>query len=132
MKTVSTVTEYLNQFPEKQRGYLESIRKAIKDVAPNAEEAINYGMPGYKLNGVLVYFGGFKHHCSFFPAGNSVIKKFSNELKPYKTSKGTIQFPLDSPIPITLIKKMVKERIRENELKQKAKSDNKVAAKQSK
>jgi uncharacterized protein YdhG (YjbR/CyaY superfamily) len=122
MKAVKTVEEYLSLFPEPQRKELEKIRKAIKDTAPKAEEAISYGMPGYKLNGVLVYFGGFKTHCSFFPAGNSVIKKFSEELKEYKTSKGTIQFPLNQSIPVLLIKKMVKERIRENEIKQKEKS----------
>jgi uncharacterized protein YdhG (YjbR/CyaY superfamily) len=122
MKAVKNVEEYLSLFPEKQRKELVKIRKAIKDTAPKAEEAISYGMPGYKLNGVLVYFGGFKTHCSFFPAGNSVIKKFSEELKDYKTSKGTIQFPLNQSIPVLLIKKMVKERIIENEIKQKEKS----------
>jgi uncharacterized protein YdhG (YjbR/CyaY superfamily) len=122
MKTVKTVEEYLSLFPEHQQKELENIRKAIKDAAPKAEELISYGMPGYKLNGVLVYFGGFKNHCSFFPGGNSVIQKFSNELKPYKTSKGTIQFPMDKPIPVSLIKKMVKEKARENEMKQKEKA----------
>jgi uncharacterized protein YdhG (YjbR/CyaY superfamily) len=122
MKAVKTVEEYLSLFPEHQQKELEKIRKAIRDNAPKAEELISYGMPGYKLNGVLVYFGGFKNHCSFFPGGNSVIQKFSNELKPYKTSKGTIQFPFNEPIPVSLIKKMVKERVRENELKQKEKT----------
>ena len=129
MKAVKTVEEYLNLFPEPQRKELEKIRKAIKDAAPKAEEAISYGMPGYKLNGVLVYFGGFKTHCSFFPAGNSAIKKFSNELKAYKTSKGTIQFPLNEPIPVSLIKKMVKERVRENEIKEKEKASKKTTTK---
>jgi uncharacterized protein YdhG (YjbR/CyaY superfamily) len=129
MKKVNTVEEYLDLFPEPQRNVLEKIRNAIKEVAPKAEESISYGMPGYKLNGVLVYFGGFKNHCSFFPAGNSVIKKFSEELKSYKTSKGTIQFPMNEPLPFSLIKKMVKERIRENEIKQKAKTNKKTAAK---
>jgi uncharacterized protein YdhG (YjbR/CyaY superfamily) len=129
MKTVKTVEEYLNLFPESQRNELERVRKAIKNAAPNAEESISYGMPGYKLNGVLVYFGGFKNHCSFFPAGNSVIKKFGDELKDYKTSKGTIRFPLDKPIPLLLIKKMVKERVKENEMKQKVKSTKKTASK---
>jgi uncharacterized protein YdhG (YjbR/CyaY superfamily) len=129
MKTVNTVEEYLNQFSEKQRAALEKIRKVIKDAAPKAEESISYGMPAYKLNGVLVYFGGFKTHCSFFPAGNSVIKKFSSELKEYKTSKGTIQFPLDQPVPVALIKKMVQERIKENEQKVTAKGKQKTASK---
>lgn len=129
MKAVKTVEEYLSLFPEHQQKELEKIRKSIKDAAPKAEELISYGMPGYKLNGVLVYFGGFKNHCSFFPAGNSAIQKFSNELKGYKTSKGTIQFPLNEPIPISLIKKIVRERVRENEIKQKEKPTKKIAAK---
>jgi uncharacterized protein YdhG (YjbR/CyaY superfamily) len=128
MKAVKTVEEYLSLFPEHQQKELEKIRKAIKDAAPKAEELISYGMPGYKLNGVLVYFGGFKNHYSFFPAGNSVIKKFGSELKAYKTSKGTIQFPLNEPIPISLIKEMVKERARENEIRQKEKASKKNAA----
>lgn len=128
MKAVNTVEEYLSLFPETQRNVLEKIQKAIRQAAPKAEEIISYGMPAYKLNGVLVYFGGFKNHCSFFPAGNSAIKKFSNELKAYKTSKGTIQFPMSEPVPVSLIKKIVKERVKENELKQKAKSDKKITA----
>lgn len=129
MKAVNTVAEYLDFYSGAQRTALEKIRKAIQDAAPKAEESISYGMPAYKLNGVLVYFGGFKTHCSFFPAGNSVIKKFSEELKSYKTSKGTIQLPIDEPIPVSLIKKMVKERIKENETRQKAKEHKKRAVK---
>lgn len=132
MKAVATVEEYLKQFPPEQRAELEKIRKAIKDAAPKAEESISYGMPGYKLNGVLVYFGGFKNHCSFFPAGNSAIQQFSEELKAYKTSKGTIQLPLDKPIPVALIKKIVKARVKENELRMQAKTDQKKTAKASK
>ena len=122
MKAVKTVEEYLTLFPVHQQKELEKIRKAIKVAAPKAEETISYGMPGYKLNGVLVYFGGFQNHYSFFPAGNSVIQKFKDDLKGYKTSKGTIQFPLNEPIPIALIKKMVKERAKENEMKQREKA----------
>lgn len=122
MKAVNTVEEYLTLFPEAQQNALEKIRKAVKDAAPKAEEMISYGMPGYKLNGPLVYFGGFKTHCSFFPGGYSAINKFSDELKKYKTSKGTIQLPLNEPIPVTLIKKIVKERVKENEEKQKQKA----------
>jgi uncharacterized protein YdhG (YjbR/CyaY superfamily) len=123
MKTVTTIEEYVNLFPAEQRAALEKIRKTIKEAAPKAEEYVGYGMAGYKLNGVLVYFGGFKNHCSFFPAGYSVIKKFSSELKQYKTSKGTIQFPLDQPVPTALIRKMVQERVKENELKAKVKTE---------
>jgi uncharacterized protein YdhG (YjbR/CyaY superfamily) len=129
MKAAKTVEEYLTLFPETQRDILENIRKTIKDTAPKAEEAISYGMPGYKLNGPLVYFGGFKDHCSFFPGSYAVIKQFGKELKEYKTSKGTIQLPLDKPVPSALIKKMVQARIKENEVKQKAKSVKKTATK---
>lgn len=129
MKAAKTVEEYLNLFPEMQRNILEKIRKTIRDTAPKAEETISYGMPGYKLNGALVYFGGFKDHCSFFPGSYGVIKQFGKDLKEYKTSKGTIQFPLDKQIPSALIKKMVQARIKENEIKQKTRSDKKKTAK---
>jgi uncharacterized protein YdhG (YjbR/CyaY superfamily) len=129
MKAAKTVEEYLNLFPETQRSILEKIRKTIRDSAPTAEEAISYGMPGYKLNGALVYFGGFKDHCSFFPGSYAVLKQFENDLKEYKTSKGTIQLSLDKPVPSALIKKMVKARIKENEIKQKLRSDKKSVAK---
>jgi len=121
MKTVTTVEEYLSLFSKEQRDALEKLRQVIKAAAPKAEEVISYGMPGYKQNGVLVYFGGFKNHCSFFPASYTVIKQFAEQLKDYKTSKGTIQFPLDKAIPSTLVKKMVVARIKENELKKKEK-----------
>ena len=125
MKAVSTVEEYLNLFPKEQRNALEKLRHVIKETAPKAEEVISYGMPGYKQNGVLVYFGGFKNHCSFFPASYAVIKQFAEELKDYKTSKGTIQLPLNKAIPSTLIKKMVLARIKENEFKKKEKAQKK-------
>lgn len=128
MKAVNTVEEYLKLFPAEQRAELEKFRKVIKEAAPKAEESISYGMPGYKLNGPLVYFGGFKNHCSFFPAGNSAIQQFSEDLKKYKTSKGTIQFPFGESIPVSLIKKIVKARVKENELKMKEKATKKPAA----
>jgi len=129
MKSATSVEEYLNLFPDAQRNALQKIRKAIKETAPKAEEVISYGMPGYKLNGVLVYFGGFKNHCSFFPASYAVIKQFAEELKGYKTSKGTIQLPPEKPVPSALIRKMVQARIKENDLKQKSKTNKKSNAK---
>ena len=126
MKVVTTVEEYLSLFSKEQRDALEKIRKVIKAAAPKAEEVISYGMPGYKQNGTLVYFGGFKNHCSFFPASYAVIKQFAEELKNYKTSKGTVQFPLDKAIPSTVIKKMVLARIKENELRKKEKAQKKI------
>ena len=126
MKAVTTVDEYLSLFSKEQRDALEKIRKIIKAVAPKAEEVISYGMPGYKQNGMLVYFGGFKDHCSFFPASYAVIKQFADDLKNYKTSKGTVQFPLNKAIPSTVIKKMVLARIKENELRKKEKAQKKI------
>jgi len=126
MKVVTTVEEYLSLFSKEQRDALGKIRKVIKAAAPKAEEVISYGMPGYKQNGTLVYFGGFKNHCSFFPASYAVIKQFAEDLKNYKTSKGTVQFPLDKGIPSTVIKKMVLARIKENELRKKEKAQKKI------
>ena len=128
MKAATSVEEYLKRFYAEQRAALEKIRKAIKEAAPEAEESISYGMPAYKLNGPLVYFGGFKHHCSFFPAG-SQLTDLSDEIKEYKTSKGTLQFPLHRPIPVRLIKKIVKARVRENEIKLKTKAEKKKPVK---
>jgi len=125
MQTVNTVEEYLNLFPKEQRNALEKLRQAIKSAAPKAEETISYGMPAYKQNGVLVYFGGFKNHCSFFPGSYAVIKQFAEELQDYKTSKGTIQLPLDQAVPSTLIKRMVQARIKENESRKKEKTQKK-------
>lgn len=122
MISAKKIEAYIKGFPEPHRSRLHQIREAIKSAAPKAEESISYGMPGYKLNGVLVYFGGFTNHCSFFPAGNSAIQQFKEELKAYKTSKGTVQLPMDKPIPVSLIKKIVKARIKENESKLKAKA----------
>ena len=129
MKSVNTVDEYLKLFPDPQQSALEKIRRTIREAAPMAEEMVSYGMPAYKLNGVLAYFGGFKRHCSFFPGGNALIEKFRDELKPYKTSKGTIQFPLSEPIPVGLIKRMVKEKVKQNLAKAKGRTSVKAASK---
>jgi len=112
------VDEYLAALPEEARVTLEKIRKAIKAAAPKAAEVISYQMPMYKLNGMLVGFAAFKDHCSFFP-GAKPIATHKDELKAYKTSKGTIQFPIGKPLPAALVKKLVKTRIAENEAKKK-------------
>ncbi|MGZ3847426.1 MAG: iron chaperone [Flavisolibacter sp.] len=128
MKAVKTVDEYLMLFPDPQRRALETIRHLIKEAAPMADETISYGMPAYKHNGILAYFGGFKTHCSFFPGGSALIEEFSEELKSYRTSKGTIQFPLDKPIPEALIKRMVKEKVKQNLAKTKGRTSAKATA----
>lgn len=92
---------------------LEQVRSAIRKAAPQAEETIAYGMPAYRLNGPLVYFAAFKHHLGFYatPTGHEA---FAKELANYKQGKGSVQFPLDEPIPIDLITKIVKFRVKEN------------------
>jgi uncharacterized protein YdhG (YjbR/CyaY superfamily) len=109
-----TVDDYLAALPEEARVTLEKIRKTIKAVAPKATEGISYQMPMYKQHGMLVGFAAFKDHCSFFP-GAEPIAAHKDELKAYKTSKGTIRFPIGKPLPAALVKKLVKTRIAENE-----------------
>jgi uncharacterized protein YdhG (YjbR/CyaY superfamily) len=108
-----TIDEYISGFPEDIRGQLEEIRAVIRKAAPQAEEAISYSMPAFKLNGVLVYFAAFKDHIGFFPTASGV-SHFQKELKAYDISKGTIRLPLDAPLPLGLIKKIVEFRVLEN------------------
>ena len=112
--TPQTVDDYLAALPEEARATLEKIRKTIKATAPKATEVISYQMPMYKYHGMLVGFAAFKDHCSFFPGANPVAT-FKDELKAYKTSKGTIRFPIGKPLPAALVRKLVKARIAENE-----------------
>ncbi len=112
--TPQSVDDYLAALPEEARATLEKIRKTIKAVAPKATEVISYQMPMYKHHGMLVGFAAFKDHCSFFP-GAKPIATHQDELKAYKTSKGTIRFPIGKPLPAALVKKLVKTRIAENE-----------------
>jgi uncharacterized protein YdhG (YjbR/CyaY superfamily) len=109
-----TVDDYLAALPEQARATLEKLRKAVKAAAPQATEVISYQMPMYKHHGMLVGFAAFKDHCSFFP-GSSPVAAHKDELKAYKTSKGTIRFPIDKPLPAALVKKLVRTRIAENE-----------------
>lgn len=110
--------EYLASVPEPARSTLKKIRAAILSVVPDeATEAISYGMPSFKYKGALVWFAAFSDHCSFFPGSGSTIAKFQDELKKFQTSKGTIRFPVDKPPPAALVKKLVKARIAQNELK---------------
>ena len=112
-KNNKSVEEYLAGVTEPARSTLEQVRAAIRSVVPaEATEAISYGIPTIKYNGPLVWFAAFSNHCSLFPTA-SVIDAFKEELKPYKISKGTIQFPVDKPLPDALVKKMVKMRLAE-------------------
>jgi uncharacterized protein YdhG (YjbR/CyaY superfamily) len=111
------VGEYLAGVPEPARSALNKIRAAIRSaVPPEATEIISYGIPAFKHKGVLVWFAAFANHCSLFPSA-SVIAAFKNELKGFTTSKGTIQFPTDKPLPAALIRKMVKARVAQIEKK---------------
>ena len=112
-KKPASVEEYIDGFPEDTRRVLKQVREAIKKAAPKAEEGIGYAMPAYTLNGTLVYFAGYKSHIGFYatPSGHEAFEK---ELATYKTGKGSVQFPLNEPMPLALITKMVKYRIKEN------------------
>ena len=112
------VETYLARCPEPQRTTLEKMRAMIGSVVPKeATEKISYGMPSFQYKGGLVAYAAFKEHCSFFPMSGRLVEEFAEELKGYKTSKGTIQFPADKPLPATLVKKMVKARVAQNEAK---------------
>jgi len=109
-----TVDEYLAAVPQDARLALEKLRKTIKAAAPKATELISYQIPMYKHHGMLVGFAAFKNHCSFF-VGTKNIVRYRDELKSYYTSKGTIRFPADKPLPAALVKKLVKAHVAENE-----------------
>ena len=112
-KPVITIDEYIATFPEAIQEILQEIRQAIRESAPQAQEAISYRIPTFKLNGNLVHFAAFKDHIGFFPT-SSGVEAFQKELSGYDTSKGTIRFPLDKPIPFDLIRKIVQFRVKEN------------------
>lgn len=109
----TTIDEYIALFPKEIQQKLESIRETIRKAAPKAVEIISYRMPAFKLNGVLVYFAAFKNHIGFFPT-SSGIKAFENQFTGYKYSKGAVQFPIDKKLPLGLISKIVKYRVKEN------------------
>src|SRR3984957_10286901 len=112
------VEAYLARVPEPGRAILESIRATIRAAAPKeATEALSYGIPSFQYHGALVSYAAFKEHCSLFPMGSSAIEGFAEELKGFRTSKGTIQFPVDKPLPEALVKKIVKARVAQNAAK---------------
>jgi len=113
-----SVDEYLAGVPEPGRSTLEKVRAGVRSAAPReATEAISYGIPTLKYKGSLVAFAAFKKHRSFFPMSMAVIHTLKHELKQYHTSKGTLQFPLDKPLPANLVKNMVKARVAEKKAK---------------
>jgi uncharacterized protein YdhG (YjbR/CyaY superfamily) len=112
-KPPDTIDAYIAQFTGEIRDILEELRQTIKEEAPQAEEVISYRMPAFRLHGNLVYFAAFRDHIGFFPT-SSAIDAFRTEISGYKTSKGTIRFPLDKPIPFDLVRKIVRFRVEEN------------------
>ena len=119
-----TVDEYIATFPAKTKSILKELRKTIKQSAPQAEEVISYNMPAMKLHGALVYYAAYKNHIGFYPV-SSGIRAFQKELAVYKGAKGSVQFPIDGPMPLTLISKIVKFRVSENLEKEKLKAKKK-------
>ena len=113
MNKPATTDAYIAQFPEDTQRVLQEIRTVIRKAAPEAEEVISYGMPAYKLNGMLVFFGAHDKHIGFYPTPSG-IEKFKNELSVFKGAKGSVQFPLDEPLSVELITKIVKFRVKEN------------------
>jgi uncharacterized protein YdhG (YjbR/CyaY superfamily) len=111
-----SIDDYISSFPEPVQKKLTEIRKAIKEEVPEAVEKISYSMPAFALNGTLVYFAAHSKHIGFYPTASG-IKAFANEISRYKSSKGAIQFPLDEPLPIGLIKKIARFRVEENRKK---------------
>ena len=111
------IDEYISLFPENVRGILQRMRQVIREAAPEAQETISYGIPTFKLKGNLVHFGGYKKHVSFYPSPSG-IEAFSEELAAYETSRGTVKFPVDKPVPYELVKRMVEFRVKEVPCKQ--------------
>lgn len=115
-----TVDEYFSAFPTGTKSVLRKMRATIKEVVPQAEEVISYNMPAFKQNGILVWYAAYKQHIGFYPTPGP-IKTFAGELRQYKTSKGAIQFPIDKPLPTSLVKKIVSFRVKQNLEKARAK-----------
>jgi len=115
------IDEYISLFPKETQALLRQMRATIKEVAPDAEEVIKYQMPTFVLKGNLVHFAAYKNHLGFYPVPTG-IEKFKKELSAYKTSKGAVQFPLDKPLPLALIRRIVKFRVAENLKKAEEKS----------
>jgi len=112
-KAAKSVDDYIGDFPKKVQRILNNLRSAIKNAAPQAKETISYRIPTFTLRGYLVHFAAYEHHIGFYPS-SSPMKVFKRELSSYQVSRGTIQFPLDRPLPLTLISRIVKFRVKEN------------------
>lgn len=112
-KQFKTIDEYISMFPEDVRTILKNLRQTIRDAAPDAQETINYQVPTFTLNGNLVHFAAFKNHIGFYPTPTG-MEAFKDELSAYKGAKGSVQFPIDQPLPLSLIRRIVEYRVKEN------------------
>jgi uncharacterized protein YdhG (YjbR/CyaY superfamily) len=120
MEKYNSVSEYMAAVPAKSKSLIKELRSIIKKEVPDGEEVISYAMPAFRWNGMLVWYAANKEHLGLYPTPSAIIK-FSKELKPYKTSKGAIQLPLDQPLPVGLIRNIIRFRMEENLIKAKAK-----------
>ena len=109
----TTITEYINAAPKEARQKLREMRACIRAAAPGARESLKWGMPAFSYRRILVTFAAFKHHIGFYPTP-SAVKAFANELSKFATAKGSIQFPLENPLPLPLIRKITAFRVRES------------------
>lgn len=114
MKKPGTTEAYILQFPKETQLLLQQVRELIKKAAPGAEETISYGMPAFRLQGMLVYYAAWKSHIGLYPASSATFKSFEKELASYTTSKGAIQFPYEKKIPVRLLTAIIKFRVKEN------------------
>jgi len=116
MRETRTIDDYLSKVPEEMRSALSELRRTIAAAAPEATEAISYRMPAFRYRGrILVYFAAFKNHCSFLPGSGTILDAYEAELARFRTSKGTLRFTPDGPIPRRLVQKIVRARLREIE-----------------
>jgi uncharacterized protein YdhG (YjbR/CyaY superfamily) len=113
MKKPKDVNEYIASYPAEVQSFLQEVRETIRKAAPDATEVISYGMPAFKWNGMLVWYGAHTKHIGFYPKG-AAIEAFKKEISQYKSAKGSVQFPYDQPMPLKLISKMVKFGLEEN------------------
>ena len=114
-KKPKTIDQYLANMRPDHRKTLQKLRQTIQTAAPKAEECISYGIPAFRLNRrVLVFFGAWANHCALYPGSAATLKNFRNELRDFQTGKGTVRFSPDKPLPVALVKKLVKTRITEN------------------
>lgn len=112
-KTPRTIDDYIERFPTEVQGRLERMRQTIRRAAPEAKETISYGLPAFTLDGMLVWLAAFKNHIGLYPRTSAIVA-FQKELSGHKTAKGSIQFPLDQPLPLGLVTRIVKFRVKEN------------------